>query len=119
MTSSANGQRRTANVQYAMLRPFAAAALFFAVAMTASAATKPKAIAPTTMPHPVAMFLSSLSSGGKQRVTFKAAAAGTHFFFEEAAGVTVYVFDGAGYRREAFLKSATLAGAMKRYGAKP
>ena len=71
------------------------------------------------MPHPVAMFLSDLSSGGKQRVTFKAAAAGTRFFFEESAGVTVYVFDGSGYRKETFLKSATLAGAMKRYGAKP
>ena len=71
------------------------------------------------MSHPVAMFLSTLSSGGKQKVTFKAAAAGTRFFFEESAGVTVYVFDGSGYTKEAFLKSATLTSAMKRYGAKP
>ena len=35
------------------------------------------------------------------------------------AGVTVYVFDGDGYRKETFLKSATLASAMKRYGSKP
>jgi hypothetical protein len=97
-----------------MLRPFAVLLL----ALTASAAP-PKAIAPATMPHPVAMFLSDLSSGGKQKVTFKAAAAGMRFFFEESAGVTVYVFDGKGYRKETFLKSATLAGAMKRYGAKP
>lgn len=71
------------------------------------------------MPHPVAMFLSTLSSGGKQKVTFKAVASGTHFFFEESAGVTVYVFDGSGYRKETFLKSATLGSALKRYGAKP
>jgi len=98
------------------MRPFAAAALLL-FAVIASAA--PKAIAPPTLPHPVAMFLANLSSGGKQRVTFKAAASGTHFFFEESAGVTVYVFDGGGYRKETFLKSATLASAMKRYGSKP
>ena len=100
-----------------MLRPFAAAAfLLFTLAASAAA---PKAIAPPTMSHPVAMFLSTLSSGGKQKVTFKAAAAGTRFFFEESAGVTVYVFDGSGYTKETFLKSATLTSAMKRYGAKP
>jgi len=76
-------------------------------------------VAPPTVPHPIAMFLATLSSGGKQKVTFKAAAAGTRFFFEESAGVTVYVYDGSGYRKETFLKSATLASAMKRYGAKP
>jgi hypothetical protein len=100
-----------------MLRPFTAAALLLFAAVASAA--PPKAIAPATMPHPVAMFLSTLSSGGKQKVTFKAAAAGTHFFFEETAGVTVYVFDGNGYRKETFIKSATLAAAMKRYGAKP
>jgi hypothetical protein len=101
------------------MRPFAAAALVvFAVAASA-APPKPKSIAPTTVPHPVAMFLSNLSSGGKEKVTFKAAATGTHFFFEEPAGVTVYVFDGDGYRFESFVKSATLASVMKRYGAKP
>ena len=96
---------------------FAAAALLL-LAVAASAAP-PKAIAPPSVPHSVAMFLSTLSSDGKQKVTFKAAASGTHFFFEESAGVTVYVFDGDGYRKETFLKSATLASAMKRYGSKP
>ena len=93
------------------------AAALFLFAVTAAAATKP--IAPPAVPHPVAMFLANLSSSGKQRVTFKAMAAGTHFFFEEPAGVTVYVFDGDGYRFESFIKSATLASAMKRYGSKP
>ena len=88
-------------------------------ALTATAAPPPKAVAPPTMPHPVAMFLVDLSSKGKQKVTFKAAAVGTHFFFEEPAGVTVYVYDGVGYRKEAFIRSATLAFALKRYGAKP
>ena len=97
------------------MRPFAAAALLlFAVAASAA----PKSIAPPTVPHSAAMFLASLSNEGKQKVTFKAAATGTHFFFEEPAGVTVYVFDGDGYRFESFLKSATLASAMKRYGGK-
>ncbi|HKA01672.1 MAG TPA: hypothetical protein VKE70_34400 [Candidatus Solibacter sp.] len=99
-----------------MLRPFAVLLL----TVTASAAVPPpKAIAPPMVSHSVAMFLSRLSSGGRQRVTFKAAAAGTHFFFEESAGVTVYVYDGSGYRKEAFLKSTKLDAAMKRYGAKP
>src|SRR5436190_23471014 len=83
------------------------------------AASPPKTVAPATVPHPVAMFLASLSSSGKQAVTFKAAAAGTRFFFEEPAGVTVYVYDGAGYKKEAFIKAAKLPAAMKRYGAKP
>ncbi len=100
-----------------MLQRIIAAALFL-FALTAAAAA-PKAVAPPTVPHPVAMFLTSLSSDGKQRVTFKAAAAGKRFFFEEPAGVTVYLYDGAGYTKEAFLKSATLATALKRYGAKP
>ena len=100
-----------------MLQRLTAAALL-SLAVTASAATT-KAVAPATMPHPVAMFLANLSSAGKQRVTFKAIAVGRRFFFEEAAGVTVYSYDGVGYKKEVFLKSATLAGAMKRYGAKP
>jgi len=99
-----------------MMRPFAAALLLFAATAFAAPA---KPVAPPAVPHPVAMFLSSLSSGGKQKVTFKAAASGTHFFFEEPSGVTVYVFDGDGYRKEAFLKSGTIASAMKRYGSKP
>ena len=41
---------------------------------------------------------------------------GTHFFLEEPSGVTVYVYDeSVGYRKEAFLKGATLAKAMKKY----
>ena len=94
----------------------AAAVLLFAVAASAAPS---KSVAPSTVPHPVAMFLSSLSAGGKQQVTFKAAASGTRFFFEEPAGVTVYIFNGDGYRKETFLRSATLASAMKRYGSKP
>ena len=48
----------------------------------------------------------------------KAIAVGTHFFFEESAGVTVYVFDGTDYKKERFLKGATLSSALKKYGAK-
>jgi hypothetical protein len=74
-------------------------------------------VAPTSLPHPVAMFLANLSGDGKQRITFKAAAIGTRFFFEEATGVTVYGFDGtAGYRKEQFLKGYTLPRALKKYG---
>jgi hypothetical protein len=101
------------------MRPFAFAAPFLFAIAAFAAPPPPKSIAPNTVPHPIAMFLSNLSSGGKKKVTFKAAAAGTHFFFEEPAGVTVYVFDGDGYRFESFIKSATLASVMKRYGAKP
>src|SRR4051812_21063419 len=76
-----------------------------------------KTVAPTTLPHPVAMFLSNLCSSGKQKITFKAAAIGTRFFFEEDSGVTVYGFDGnSGYRKEAFLKGYTMTRAMKKYG---
>jgi hypothetical protein len=103
-----------------MLQRALAVTLLFALSLSAAPAARgPKAVAPPEVSHPVAMFLASLSSAGKQRITFKAAAAGTHFFFEEAAGVTVYVYDGAGYRRQAFLKSVKLEMAMKRYGAKP
>jgi len=48
-------------------------------------------------------------------VAYKATALGTHFFFEETPGVTVYVYDGKSYRREAFLKGATLSSAVARY----
>lgn len=64
------------------------------------------------------MFLASLSGDGRQQVTFKAAAMGTHFFLEEAGGVTVYYFDGIGYRRQTFLKGYTLTKAIKRYAAR-
>lgn len=87
-----------------------------AIAMLA-AARAPKTVAPPSLPHPVAMFLANLSNEGKQKITFKAAAIGTRFFFEDAAGVTVYGYDGnSGYRRETFLKGYTLSRALKKYG---
>lgn len=98
---------------------------FFAFALlvvaTASATTPPpktpaKTMAPATIPHPMAMFLGSLSKNGKEKVTFRASAFGTHFFLEEPAGVTVYVFDDSvGYRKQTFLKGSTLASALKKY----
>lgn len=85
-------------------------------AVTALAAPPPKMLAPATIPHPMAMYLSELSKEGKQQVTFRAAAIGTRFFLEEPAGVTVYTYDETvGYRKEAFLKGSTLAKAMKKY----
>lgn len=91
-----------------------AIALFIAV--TASAATPPKTVAPATVPHPMAMFLNGLSKDGKQQVTFRSAAVGTHFFLEEPSGVTVYTYDETvGYRKESFLKGSTLSRAMKKY----
>jgi len=72
-------------------------------------------VAPDVVPHPTAMFLASLSGDGRQQVTFKAAAMGTHFFFEEPTGVTVYTYDGRGYRRQTFLKGYTLSKAIKKY----
>ena len=73
-------------------------------------------MAPATIPHPMAMFLGSLSKNGKEKVTFRASAFGTHFFLEEPAGVTVYVFDDSvGYRKQTFLKGSTLASALKKY----
>ena len=87
-------------------------ALLFAVIVAAAA----KTIAPPTIPHPMAMYLQTLSNDGKDKVTFRASAIGTHFFLEEAAGVTVYVYEeSVGYRKETFLKGATLAKAMKKY----
>src|SRR5437588_8803400 len=72
-------------------------------------------VAPDVVPHPTAMFLASLSGDGRQEVTFKAAAMGTHFFFEEPSGVTVYEFDGRSYRRERFMRGATLTKALKQF----
>jgi hypothetical protein len=93
-----------------------AASLIFTVYAFAAAPPPPKSIAPATIPHPMAMFLGELSKDGKEKVTFRASALGTHFFFEEAAGVTVYVYDASvGYRKETFLKGATLAKALKQY----
>lgn len=88
-----------------------------ALILTASLAwaAPPKAVAPNSIPHATALFLAGLSSGGKTKVTFKAAAIGTRFFFEEPPGVSVYVYDGTGYRKETFLKGFTLARALKKY----
>ena len=91
--------------------------ILFFLASSAFAAV-PRRLAPETVAHPTAMFLASLSGDGRQQVTFKAAAMGTHFFFEEPTGVTVYTFDGRGYRREIFLKGFTLSKAIKRYVAR-
>ncbi len=71
--------------------------------------------APDTLAHPMALFLTDLSKDGARQVTFKATAVGHRFFFEEPAGVTVYRFENGGYRKEAFLKNARLAAAMKKF----
>jgi hypothetical protein len=84
-------------------------------ASTLFAAAPAKRVAPDVVAHPTAMFLASLSGDGRQEVTFKAAAMGTHFFFEEPMGVTVYEFDGHSYRRERFMKGATLTKALKQF----
>jgi hypothetical protein len=91
-------------------------AIVLFAAISASAATPGKTIAPATIPHPMAMYLNVLSRDGKQQVTFRSAAYGTHFFLEEPTGVTVYTYDDTvGYRKEAFFKGYTLAKAMKKY----
>ncbi|MBV8546170.1 MAG: hypothetical protein JO093_22290 [Acidobacteria bacterium] len=91
--------------------------LFIVILFAVTAAAAAKTIAPPAIPHPMAMYLQTLSNDGKDKVTFRASAIGTHFFLEEPAGVTVYVYEEAsvGYRKETFLKGATLAKAMKRY----
>jgi len=89
--------------------------LLFAATAVFAAAPPPKSVAPEVLPHPTAMFLAGLCGDGRHTVTFKAAAMGTHFFFEEKSGVTVYSFDGHGYRRLAFLKGYTLSRAIKRF----
>jgi hypothetical protein len=93
----------------------AAAVLLLAASLFAAV---PKPVAPTAIAHAEAMFLASLSSGGARRVTFKATAIGTYFFLEEAAGVTVYLYDGVGYRRVRFMQGATLERAVKAYATK-
>jgi hypothetical protein len=93
-------------------RTIIATALF---ASTLYAAVAPTRVAPEVVAHPNAMFLATLSGDGRQAITFKAAAMGTHFFFEEPAGVTVYEFDGRNYRRERFMKGATLTKALKQF----
>lgn len=75
-------------------------------------------IAPEEIAHPTAQFLRLLSKDGTRPVTFRASATGTHFFFEEAAGVTVYRFVDGNYFKATFLPGMKLAAAMKRYGKK-
>ena len=98
------------------------AVLLLAAAVTSSAATKkkttPKPVAPEQIAHPVALFLASLSADGKRGVTYKAQALGTHFFFEESSGVTVYTFNGDAYAKTEFLKGYTLTRAVNRYKGK-
>jgi hypothetical protein len=90
--------------------------IFIAVLFAVTAAAAAKTIAPPTIPHPMAMYLQTLSNDGKDKVTFRASAIGKHFFLEEPAGVTVYVYEeSVGYRKELFLKGATLSKAMKKY----
>jgi len=87
----------------------------------ASAAPKtppPTTICPDTIPHPVALFLGTLSKEGTRQITFKAAAIGTRFFFEEPRGVGVYQFVNGRYVREDFLRGMTLPKAMKKYATK-
>jgi hypothetical protein len=90
--------------------------LFIAIILAITTAALAKTVAPPTIPHPMAMYLQTLSNSGADKVTFRASAIGTHFFLEEPAGVTVYVYEeSVGYRKETFLKGATLAKAMKKY----
>lgn len=85
------------------------------ILFAAVSAAPAKTAAPEIIPHSTALFLGSISDDGKQKVTFRAQALGTRFFFEEPGGVSVYAYDGAVYRRETFLKGMTLAKAIKKY----
>ena len=75
----------------------------------------PKPVAPDSLPHSSALFLAGLANDGKRTVVYRAMARNTHFFLEEPAGVTVYVYDGTGYTKEAFLRGAKLERAVKKY----
>jgi hypothetical protein len=92
--------------------------LFLSAVVFLAAAPAPKRIAPDSIAHPNAIFLRKLSNDGKDRVQFRATATGSHFFFEEPAGVTVYVYDGSGYKKVEFVKGATLPKVVKKYGTK-
>lgn len=97
--------------------------LVLLLAISVSGAPKKKAPAqftpPEMFPHPIAMFLGSMSNQGVRSVTFKATAIGTRFFYEEPGrGVTVYQFTNGSYIKEAFLKNYTLDRAVKRYAKK-
>jgi hypothetical protein len=114
-------------IQSLLMRKLAVLLLF--LALSVSGATKkppaksapktpPATICPETIPHPVALFLGTLSKEGTRQVTFKAAAIGTRFFFEEPKGVGVYRFVDGSYIREDFLRGTTLPKVMKRYAKK-
>jgi len=85
---------------------------------TSLQAAAPKSIAPADIAHPFALYLAQLSNDGKQRVSYKATAIGTYFYFEESLGVSVYAYDGTRYKKVEFMKGATLAKAIKKYGKK-
>jgi hypothetical protein len=92
--------------------------LLAGVASSAAAAPwkKQSVMAPDSVPSNVALFLAAMSADGNRRISLRATALGTHFFIEEAAGVTVYTYDGnGGYRKETFLKGSTLEKAAKKY----
>src|SRR5688572_14323331 len=101
------------------MRRFAVSFLPLMLALSLVAATPkrptPARIAPDALPHEMAQFLRDLSRDGSRRVTFKASAVGTRFFFEETGGVTVYRFANGRYVREEFLRGSTLAKAIKKY----
>jgi hypothetical protein len=89
--------------------------LFLALGSSAAPAKRPATVAPDTVPHPVALFLGTLSKAGARQVTFRAMATGTHFFYEEPAGVTVYRYVDGNYVKQEFLRGTTLAKAAKKY----
>ena len=100
------------------MRRYAMIAALVAAVSGSAAPPKNTPIAPPSVAHPIALFLSELSNEGKRQVTFRANAMGTRFFFEEPAGVTVYRFVEGHYVKEAFLRGAKLSGAMKRYASR-
>ncbi|HEV3484890.1 MAG TPA: hypothetical protein VG106_05750 [Vicinamibacterales bacterium] len=93
------------------------AVLAAALSMPAASPKRPP-LAPQTLPHPIALFLDDLSNEGRRRVTFRAHAVGTRFFFEEPTGVTIYQFRAGRYVKENYLAGATLANAMAQYAAR-
>lgn len=96
-------------------------AILLALTMAAASPKKkaaPLPAAPDVVPHPIALFLSSLSKDGARQVSFRATAVGTRFFLEEPAGVTVYRFDKGRYVKHELLRGITLKTAVKRYEGK-
>lgn len=104
------------------MRTTAVLLLLLTLTVTAAPAKKKSVatIAPDDVPHAIAQFMRALSRDGARSVTFKATSTGQRFFFEEAAGVTVYRYsNGNGkYVREAFLANTKLPAALKKYAKK-